>query len=365
MILDRYIANELIKPVVAICGLLAFIFGAYSASRYLADALTGQLSTHTILILVGLKVLIALDVLLPISLYLSAVLSMGRLRQDFEMTAMAAAGIGEGHIQRTVFVVCLLVAVVVGGISVFARPWAYTKSYRIQQVSAASLDLKRIQPGSFFQTPQNNGVIFAARRNPQTGHLQDVFAQHETGQGKTRHTQVIHAASLYQEKGSLTHPGNLVFQDGRAYDLDRNGQNDRVVHFHRLVLKLGTPQISVSDKRKAMPTHELIGAHSGDEVAELEWRLIAPLSTLLLGMLGVPLSRAAPRGGRYARVVIAVLVYAVYYYLANIARTWVKHGTVGAYLPGVWWAPAGLGLLLLILGAHPLAFRRRRRQVSG
>lgn len=361
MILDRYIAVELLKPVVAICGLLAFIFGAYSASSYLADALTGQLSTHTILQLVGLKVLIALDMLLPISLYLASVLAMGRLRTDFEMTAMSAAGVGEGRIMGTVFVVCVLVAVAAGSVSLFARPWAYTKSYTIREISEASIDLNRVQPGTFFQGPQGDEVIFAAGRNHQTGHLQNVFAEYESGSGDNQHTEVIHAQSLFQKKGTLTRPGNLVFLNGRAYNLDRHGEGDRTLHFRHLIIQLSQPHISVSDKRKAMPTAQLLHARSGEDIAELEWRLAAPLTTLLLGLLGVPLSRAAPRRGRYARLVVAVLVYAAYYYLANIARTWVEHGDVAPYLPGIWWAPTGLALLLSLLSLRPLAWWRQRR----
>ncbi len=364
MILNRYIAAELLKPVAAICTLLAFIYCAFSASRYLDDALSGQLSLDTIFTLVGLRLLIALDMLLPIALYLSSVLTMGRLRSDFEITAMQAAGVGEGRLLRTVFAVCLLVALVVGAISIFARPWAYTQDYTIKEIARASLNLNRLQPGTFFEGPQGDAVIYAANRDAKTGHLQNVFARYQTGDGDRRHIQVIHADSLYQKPGSPTRPGDLIFNDGRVYDLDRRGSGDRVLHFHRMVVHLGVPEISI-DNRKAMPTTQLLGAHKGKQTAELEWRFLAPLAALLLGLLGVPLSRAGPRrGGRYARLVVAVLVYAGYFYLANIARTWVAHGAVGAWLPGIWWAPAVLLVLLIALTAHPLARLRRHRAAA-
>ena len=49
MIIDRYIMREIIKPTVAVCGILVFIFGCYMATRFLADALVGELPDVKIL----------------------------------------------------------------------------------------------------------------------------------------------------------------------------------------------------------------------------------------------------------------------------------------------------------------------------
>jgi lipopolysaccharide export system permease protein len=96
------------------------------------------------------------------------------------------------------------------------------------------------------------------------------------------------------------------------------------------------------------------------DIAELQWRLSTPLSTILLALLGVPLSRASPRQGKYAKVVAAVLVYAVYYNISAMAKTWVEQGVVGS-IPGIWWVQIILaGLLLALLFQPTLAFRSRR-----
>ena len=82
------------------------------------------------------------------------------------------------------------------------------------------------------------------------------------------------------------------------------------------------------------------------DVAELQWRLSTPLSTLLLGILGIPMSRARPQQSRYTRLATAILIYFVYYMLFTSARTWVQHGAI-AWFPGIWWVPALLSLFLL------------------
>lgn len=70
--------------------------------------------------------------------------------------------------------------------------------------------------------------------------------------------------------------------------------------------------------------------------AELEWRLSMPLSVIILGLLGVPLSRVNPRQGRFARLVPAVLIYIIYVNMLFVSRSWLEHGKISPWL-GLWW----------------------------
>ena len=70
--------------------------------------------------------------------------------------------------------------------------------------------------------------------------------------------------------------------------------------------------------------------------------------TVLLGLLGFPLSRAEARQGKYSKLLAAVFVYAVYYNLNVMAKTWVEQGVVGPF-PGIWWVNALLAALVLAL----------------
>jgi len=79
--------------------------------------------------------------------------------------------------------------------------------------------------------------------------------------------------------------------------------------------------------------------------AEYQWRLSTPVSTLLLALLAVPLSRSQPRQGRYARLLLAVVVYAVYFSVLDISRNWVQQETADS----IWWVTATLALGVLAL----------------
>src|SRR5262249_56264241 len=97
------------------------------------------------------------------------------------------------------------------------------------------------------------------------------------------------------------------------------------------------------------------------DTAELQWRLSTSWSTLLLGMLGVPLSRARPRQHKNAKVGIAILIYAGYYLFYESARTWVQNGVIPPF-PGIWIAPALLALTLIFALLGPQFNRKSRRR---
>ena len=84
------------------------------------------------------------------------------------------------------------------------------------------------------------------------------------------------------------------------------------------------------------------------DVAELQWRLSRPLATLLLALIAVPLARSSPRQGRNEKIFTAALIFALYYNLSGLARTWVEQGTVGSF-PGIWWLHFLLSVLVVVM----------------
>lgn len=348
MIIDRYLICEIVKPLVPVCAMLIVIFVSYSLSVYLADAANGLLPVNMILQLVLLKTTIALEVLLPIALYLSVVVALGRLYSDYEMVALAAAGVSNGRVLAAVLRVCLIVAVLIGGLSLYLRPWAYQQSYWLRARAEAEIEIDRLESGQFYNSAQAKRTVFVEQIDPGKTHLERVFIQseHEDAAG------IIYAERAYEPK--VANGRQLVFLDGYVYELDRDGSQDRILKFGELTLQLKETRVAAVDhRRKAMPTVRLARTAEPKDIAELQWRLSTPLSAVLLGLLAVPLSRTAPRQGKYAKLLVAVLIYAVFYNLSALAKTWVEQGIVPP-VPGIWWVNGLLAGLLAILLCRPI-----------
>jgi lipopolysaccharide export system permease protein len=358
MIIDRYIMREIIKPTVAVCSILVFIFGCYMATRFLVDALSGQLPGTTIIILILLRIAIALEVLLPTTLYLSVVVALGRLYKDSEMTALFACGVSLGRIYRPVLFTAVVIAVIVASLSLFIRPWAYKQYYRIKAHAEANFDLTRMNDGTFYETKKGARVIYAEKVDHQLDEAGRVFIRTE----RDEDLQVIFARRANQTMDQATGKQILVFTDGYLYEFSRTGEEGRVVQFEQSAMPLAPKEnLHLKYRVKAASSVALARSDDSEEIAEFQWRLSTPLATILLALIGVPLSRSSPRRGKYAKIATAVVIFAVYYNLSALAKKWVERGILDT-IPGIWWTPMLLtGVLLLLSWQSIRVFHRRRK----
>lgn len=344
MIIDRYIAAEIARPFAVGSGLLFIVFAGYSSIMQLAEVEKGVLPLMTALQLIFLKSIVSLELIVPTALYLSVLSAMGRLAVDSERVALQATGVSELRILKAVLKFAFFIALLVGLLSLFGRPWAYRESYRVEADAVAAFDISKLEAGRFLELQNGGYVLFAQRVETGEGRMFDLFLQRDQGDK----VNVIYAreARLFQPEAGL----GLVmrFYDGYAYLLDRQGERDSRLRFGRLALSLESAPSDTGYKRKAAPISRLAGSQRRRDIAEFQWRLSTPVATLLLAALAVPLSRHTPRRGRFGGYFIAISIYVLLFNLALLARNLVEQGFVGA-IPGIWWAYLFPMLLLLFL----------------
>src|SRR6185312_4260064 len=317
---------------------LVVLFASYSAGNLLNDAVNGLMPADTIAALVGLKALISLEVLIPVSLYVSVVLAFGRLYSDSEFTAMFALGVTPTRVLRVVATMAGLLAMIVAVLSLAVRPWAYQLSHELTKRAETMLSTDYMEAGTFYRGDKGNRVIFVEHRDGPKTPAKNIFVQtmHEG------HPRIIYAQSADSkalEPGQDT--ADVLLKDAHVYDFLPSGQpDDTAMTVEEVTVPTGNRSVKAPEYAStAASTPMLIASGQPADTAELEWRLSTPISTLLLGLLGVPLSRSKPRQSRYAKIGTAILLYSFYYLVCTSARTWVQHGTIGAF-PGIWWAPA-------------------------
>jgi lipopolysaccharide export system permease protein len=250
---------------------------------------------------------------------------------------------------RSVLWLSLSLAMVVASLSLVVRPWAYQKSYHIKAQAEAEFNLDKLEAGQFYTAEESGTVIFVERINRQQKRLEQVYFYRLDDQA----VRVISARQAWQPVTNPFAPPVFKFLDGSAYQIDLSGKRDLTLKFKELTVRLkGDEQQLNRYKSKAAGTLQLARSKKPADLAEFQWRLTTPVTTLLLGILGVPLSRTPPRRGRHAKTVAAVLVFAVFYIFSIMARNWVEQGTVGA-IPGVWWPDILLILLITVLLLRP------------
>ncbi len=326
----------------------------------LSDAVNGLLPLGAVAALAALKLVISLDVLIPISLFIAVVVAFGRLQADGEITAMLSLGLGPRQLLRPVLAVALGLAVCVACLSMFARPWAYATSHDITRRAAAMLNVNAMEAGTFYASHDGTQVVFLGNRGGPHATAQNVFIAKRSGQ----HVEVIFAQSADPAIAGANGQRSVRLSGAHVYQFDAgHPAQDKSLVAAALSLNPDEAPSSASYSPVAASTAHLMASGKPGDIAERQWRFSTGLSTVLLGLLGAILSRGRPRQGRYARFGPAILAYSAYYLLCTAARTWVQHGQVGSF-PGLWWVPAMLALVMVLIWYAPALRQALRAAVA-
>jgi lipopolysaccharide export system permease protein len=216
-------------------------------------------------------------------------------------------------------------------------------------MAKTALDIGKWKEGNFYKIPGMNRVIYAEKIKQEEKRAEGVFIQSDQGDK----VQVIYAKKVQQYSDDSNGKPLLIFHEGYVYELSRTGEEGHFMKFRQSTMSIDFGETKPLEyKRKAASTLKLARSSDLEDIAEYQWRLSTPISTLLLALLGIPLSRTAPRKGKYAKLVGAVIVLAVYYNTSAMAKDWVEQGFVGPGV-GIWWVVVLLAVVLLVLLMQP------------
>jgi len=325
-------------------------------ARVLGDVAKDKLPKDAIFQIIGFTGLQYLTILVPIGLFLSIMLALGRLYRDSEMPAMMACGVGPGDIYRPLLWLLIPLVLAVGWLAMEVAPMALTEIDRIGVEARRQADLASIEPGRFTSGNREGAVVYAENvLGP--GMIENVFLQRRTDTG----VEVVIAERGEQRESDDPNTRFFVLHDGRRYEGIPGTSQFRVMEFREHGIPYRLPNIEDPEPEpRAMRTTDLLSSTTTEELAELHWRVGIPLATFVLAVLAVPLSRSQPRQGRYGRLAIGLLVFIIYFNLLSAGKAWLEQGVVPAWI-GMWWVhglmlSVALGMLALQSGLHRRIF---------
>ncbi len=355
MIISRYLTKEVLNALLAVTFVLLLLFLSNQLVRYLNYAASGKIAANILLQLLGFEIPHLLAVLLPLGLYLGAILAYGRLYADSEMRVMHAYGLS---IRRLVFItgmMAALVMVVVSVLVLWINPWIQGQKEKVMAQSGTNNVLDTLMPGRFRVSNDGKRVIYIENISRNRKQADNVFIADERKNPAPDSTNnlwtILSASAGYQTRAAET-PGHfIVAVDGYRYE-GSPGQNDyKIIQFKKYAVRMPEMTNTKRQEQEAIPTLQLFSAYHDPELAaELQWRLSIPLSALLLALLAIPLSQVKPRQGRYSVLFPAVLIYVVYVNLLFVARNLIEQKVLSVNV-GMWWVHLlafGLAMILLI-----------------
>ena len=343
-ILDRYIFREIASTWLGVTMVLLLILLTNQFAKVLGDVAKGALPKGAAFEVIALSGAQYLTIIVPIGLFLSVMMALGRLYRDSELPAMMACRVGPFGIYRPLLWLLVPLTGGVAWLSMDLGPRALQAVDRIAAEARRESDLSSLEPGRFTEIGPDNAVVYGERIMPD-GSMENVFLQRRIGDGVV---EVVVAARGEQVESDDPDLRFLVLRDGRRYEGVPGTSQFRVVEFAEHGIPYRLPSLDSPDPTpRAMPFARLMRSGNLEHIAEMQWRIGVPLATIILGILAVPLSKTQPRAGRYGRLAAGLLVFIIYLNLLSASKAWIEQGSLSPLL-GLWWVHAAV--LALALG---------------
>lgn len=357
MIIQRYISREVALTFGGVSLLLVLMYMSGTFVRLLAGALEGDFPADMLFSLFALKAGGNLVLILPLALMLAVLLAMGRLYQDSEMAAMQACGIGPKRLLVSVGGISLLIAALVAGLILIVTPWTEEQAIALLDEAKGRSNFDLIARGRFNDFGEGAPTLYVEEKRGDGLGVSGVFA-HLSQEG-TVLLFTAERATRHRNGGGEEY---LLLHDGYRYEGVAGGSDYTILKFEEYGLRIPKKAIEVSERPlRATPTLRLWQSRLGGDHAELHWRIALPISTLLLALLAVLLSKSAPRKGRFGKLFLGLLIYLVYSNMLTVGRSYLKTGELPTAV-GLWWVHALMVVLIITLYYRqqqmPLARRR-------
>lgn len=340
-ILDKYLYKELTFTFLAVLIVLLLITFGSEASRLLAEAMQGKVPAALVFQLLLLKIPPALEIILPLVALLAVTLAIGRLYQDQEMVVLQSCAIPPNYFKKTVFIFLLPIGLLMASISLYVSPWSYQQERVIITQEQNFSPITGLVAGKFNDLPNNSGVFYA-KNISKKGQLEDIWLKYQSAE-----QDII----LMAPKGEFKWVNNqviLLLEDGYSYQGLEQSEKVTVQQFARFEGVL--PEFSVAESRAKVyekTTLELWNSQQAEELALLQWRIATPLGVLILGLIGLKMSKTGPRQGRFAKIFLAMLIYILFNQLLVVGRDELANGAWPISI-GLWPIIAAFALFAFI-----------------
>jgi lipopolysaccharide export system permease protein len=344
-LLDRYLIRDAAAAWAAVALVLLAIMLSTRFAFFLALSAKGDLPPELLMTVVGLSSLRYLVLLVPVSLLLGVMLSLGRLYKDNEIAALTGCGVGLRAFYRPYVVFGLLLAALTAALAFVISPWSARQADYLLKDAKRLVQYTPFESGRFKPVAGGAAVFYTSEVSADGSTLGQVIAFIEEKDGTTLVTAQRGEQSINGETGERY----IVLFDGERTAAQAGELATERARFERFTTRITPPAFEfISGSRAIKPTALLAASDDPKDRAELHWRIAAPISALVLILLAVPLAHLAPRQGRYSKLVWGILAYLAYSNLLSLGQTWLAKGSVPPVV-GLWWVHAMFLLLAAVL----------------
>jgi len=371
MIFQRALRRELASAAGATFTVLFSILLTWMLIGILGKAAGGKIASSDVLSLIVFSALMQLPTILILTGFIAVLMVVTRSYRESEMVVWFASGLSLRRWIRPVLSFGLPLVLLTAILSLYATPWAQKKSDEYVTRFEKREDLQKVTPGQFRESAGSNRIFFVEGATGEKNLVHNVFVNTVDDKGSAVVVVAREGVINTDPKGQRF----LVLKNGRRYQGTPTQPDFQTMEFEQYIMRIESKQQDLGADLgvRAMSTMALVRDPNPYTMAELLWRISAPLIALMLILLAIPLGFVNPRAGSSVNLIVALLIFFTYSNLIKVAEASVKQGRVGF---GVAWWPLHLLAALAVVGLfawrlnvnhryHPLvllaSFKRARR----
>ena len=354
--------RETLKSQLAILFILLLIFFCQKLVRILGAAVDGEIPTNLVLSLLGLGVPEMAQLILPLSLFLGLLMTLGKLYTESEITVMHACGLSKGVLIKAAMVLALFTSIVAAVNVMWAGPWSSRHQDEVLAEAKANPGMAALAQGQFQQATDGNSVLFIESVDGSS--FNDVFLAQLRPKGNARPSVVVaNSGYLSQRKdGSQI----VTLNQGTRFEGTAMLRDFRITDFKDYQAIIGHQAVALDpNDTDQMDMRTLWNTNNDRAKAEFHWRLTLILTVVIMALMVVPLSVVNPRQGRVLSMLPAMLLYLVFFLLQTSLKS---NGGKGRLDPALWMWVVNVAYLALALALNlwdTIPMRRIRARLSG
>ena len=352
MILFRYLARDVLVSTCVVAGIVLIISMGWRFSGYLEQAAAGMMRGDVLFVLMLYRMPGFLELIVPVSFFLSIMLVYGRMHVDNEMIVLQACGMSPGRLGMNTLAMSVLVMLFTAVIALWIKPLGEREVETLLVGQKNLTEFDTLVPGRFQALSSGRRVTYTGDIIG-NGELKDVFINEYRDysiENDPRNAVTVIAESGRTQVDELGRRF-LVLKDGSRYQGRPGSRGYQIIGYEEYGQLVETDGASDSKRRaSAIPTMELLRNKDAMSISELQWRVSIVMMIPVIALIGIPLSRVNPRQGRFTRLVPAMILCFVYVILLSGARSGVEKEDLPAEL-GLWWVH-GLFLVILLAVNH-------------
>ena len=330
-ILEKYLLKEILGSSLSVLLIFMVILSSNTMLRLIEEASAGTFPTYLLFPVIFVKITQYSIYMIPISLFLGIIISLGKFYNSNEMAVISASGQSVFDMAAIIMKIIVPSFLIVALFSLYITPSATEYRSKLEHRLNSEERIEEIRPGRFASSQNGQATFFVESSDNYI--LNKIFFSSSINLNET--VENSKSATYYKDENDNRF---ILLKDGVIIETQSYvNANTKTTKYQEHGLMLGKELSSFDNNSiEAKNTYDLFMSNDLISRAEFQARFTLPFATLILGFLAIPLSYSSPRKGRYNKIFIGTLVYFVYFIAMSVTKKMFLLELTPNFL-GLWW----------------------------